>query len=228
MPQSLQNNHIVIVGASSGLGKALAEKLSTEKAHLYLLSRSSESVSHKFDAVKITCDVRDAHSIKDAFKKVDDQTKTIDILINCAGVGLVKNLEDTTPEEIQNVLQTNLLGGIVASQEGYKRMLEQGSGHIINVTSTSGTKARPDETVYCASKAGLRLFTESLRIAAAKHKIRVTAVAPGGMNTPFWKGSEPRNLETFMDPSDIADQIIHLLKSPNSIAPSELVIERGV
>ncbi len=224
----LRSKAIIIVGASSGLGKALAEKLSKEDSSLYLLSRTIELVNFPFEVHKINCDVKDQISISEAFQQVDKLTNTIDVIVNCVGVGLVKGLEETTKEEIKNVMQTNLLGAIFVSQEAYKRMLKNKSGHIINVVSTSGIKARPDETIYCASKWGLRGFTESLRLAAVTSKIRVTGIYPGGMQTNFWKGNEPKNLEEFMKPSDVAEQIVNVIKSPSSISPSEVVIERGL
>jgi len=107
----------------------------------------------------------------------------------------------------------------------YKRMLPHKSGYIINVLSTSGIKARADEPIYCASKWGLRGFTESLRLAAAKHTIRVTSVLPGGMQTNFWE--KEKDTSTYMKAEDIAVEIVHILKTPTSIAPSEYVIERG-
>ncbi len=223
-----KTKHIVIVGASSGLGKALATALAQENNHLYLLSRKIESTQTNFDAIKINCDIRSGESISEAFTKIDKHTQQIDVLINCAGIGLVKSIEDTTQNEIEDIIQTNLIGSIISSQEAYKRMLLHKSGYIINVTSTSSIKARPEETIYCASKAGLRLFTESLRLAAVKNKVRVTAVAPGGMNTAFWKEGHSQNIHAFMDASEIADQIINLIKTPTSISPAELIIERGV
>ena len=72
------------------------------------------------------------------------------------------------------------------------------------------------------------MFTESLRQAAAPHHIRVTGVFPGGMQTDFWEGEKPNDLATFMDPKEVAAQVVMLLKTPPSIAPSEYVIERGV
>lgn len=226
--QSFSDKSVVITGASSGLGRALAELLSSRGAKLFLFSRTIETIHLTFDAVKINCDVTDPESITEAFRKVSAKTDKIDVLINCAGVGLVKPLEESTDEEIEKVIATNLTGNILASREGYQRMLARGSGHIINVASTSGIKARPYEAIYCASKWGLRGFTESLRLAAVKHKIRVTGVYPGGMRTNFWSGNEPTDIETFMDPKDIAVQIVHLIESPTAVAPSELVIERGV
>lgn len=219
---------IVIVGASSGLGKALAEKLSQSGSNLYLLSRTIVATEFSFNAYKIHCDVKDGASITKAFEEVDKLTDKIDVMVNCAGVALVKSLEETTQKDVESVLQTNLTGAIFVSQEAYRRMLPRKSGHIINVSSTSGIKARPDETIYCASKWGLRGFTESLRLAAVPNKIRVTGIYPGGMQTNFWKGNEPRNLEAFMKPADIAEQIVNIIESPSSISPAEVIIERGV
>ncbi len=225
---SLQGRDIVIVGSSSGLGKALAEQLSEQGPNLYLLSRSIESADLPFEAHKINCDVKDGKSVERAFQRVDELTDKVDVLVNCVGIGLIKGLEDTTQEEIDNVIDTDLKGAIYTSQEAYKRMVANQNGHIINVSSTSGIKARPDETIYCAAKWGLRGFTESLRLAGIPNKVRVTGIYPGGMQTNFWKGNEPKNLEAFMQPSDIAEQIVNVIKAPASVSPAEIVIERGV
>lgn len=227
--ESLDGKVAVVVGASSGLGKAVAEMLDEERSKVFALARSIEETDLPDTIGKIPLNIRDLKSLDDAFASLDRQTEHIDILVNCAGRGLVKKFEETTREDIMDVFGTNLKGNIYTALEVYKRMLPKQSGHIINVISTSGIRARPDETIYCASKWGLRGFTESLRMAAAAHHIRVTGVLPGGMNTDFWKeGREPKDLEKFMDPRDVAEQIIMILKTPSSIAPSEYVIERGV
>lgn len=223
----MKNKKIVIAGASSGLGKALAELLTNENK-LFLLSRNIETSNTSFEGIKINCDFKDSESIREAFEKITMFTDSIDVFINCVGIGLVKGLEDTSTEEIENVISTNLTGAILASQQAYKAMLLHKSGHIINVSSTSGIKARPDETIYCATKWGLRGFTESLRLAAAKNNIRVTGVYPGGMNTDFWKIKPDQTTTSYMDPKDVAEQIIQLIDSPTAISPSEIVIERGL
>jgi NADP-dependent 3-hydroxy acid dehydrogenase YdfG len=225
---SLKDNVIVVTGASSGLGKAVVELLAREGATVFALARSIEQTTLPESVGKIPLNIRDLQSIDDAFAALDKQTEKIDVLVNCAGRGLVKNVEDTSRDEIMDVLGINLAGNVYVAQEVYKRMLPEKSGHIVNVVSTSGIKARADEAIYCASKWGLRGFTESLRLAAVPHKIRVTGIYPGGMQTNFWSGSEPRNLDVFMKPEDIAEQIVNVIKSPASISPAEVVIERGV
>ncbi|NTU46663.1 SDR family oxidoreductase [Candidatus Roizmanbacteria bacterium] len=225
--ETLNGKVAVIVGASSGLGRALAQLLSTEGVKVFALARSIESSNLASSIIKIPLNIHDFKQIDEAFSAIDKQTNKIDILINCAGRGLVKNLEDTTRDEIIDVLGINLNGNLYIAQEVYKRMIHHNSGHIINVISTSGVKARADETIYCASKWGLRGFTESLRLAAAPHKIRVTGIYPGGMDTNFWKIGKFRDTSQYMKAEDVAHQIIMVLKSPTTIAPSEYIIERG-
>lgn len=224
---SLNNKIAVVTGSSSGLGKALVQQLSKDGVKVFALARSIKDVVLPDSVVKIPMNIRDLKSIDDTFDAIDSQTDKIDLLVNCAGRGLIKELEETTKDEIIDVLGINLQGNIYIAQEVYKRMLPNKSGHIINVISTSGIKARPDEPIYCASKWGLRGFTESLRIAALPHKIRVTGILPGGMQTNFWDGEEKRDTSSYMKPEDIAHEILNILKTPTSIAPSEYIIERG-
>lgn len=224
---TIKSKLAIVTGASSGLGKAVVEELLKEGVKVIALARTIQDVSLPSEVVKIPLNIRDLQSIDEAFTKIDVESSKIDILVNCAGRGLVKELDKTTRDEIMDVLGINLKGNIYISQEVYKRMIPNKSGHIIIVNSTSGIKARPDEPIYCASKWGLRGFTESLRLSAHKHNIRVTSIFPGGMQTNFWKGGEPRDTSKFMKPLDVARQVVSILQTPTSTSPSELLIERG-
>jgi len=219
--------NIIIVGSSKGLGKALALLLHKNN-NLFLLSRKIDKAKFSQENItKIVCDITSVGSIKKAFKKIDNLTKTIDVLINCVGTSLERNLEASTDTEIKKIIETNLLGTIFISKAVYIRMLRQKSGHIINISSTSGKKARDGETVYCASKWGLTGFTESLRLEAQKHNIRVTTVFPGGMKTDFYNNNPNKNISGFMKPKYVGEQIVSLINSNPSICPSQLVIERA-
>lgn len=224
----LTNKVAVVTGASSGLGKAVAELLAAQKVKVFALSRNIAQTDLPSSVIKIPLNIRDLQNIDEAFTEIDQQTDHIDFLVNCAGRGLVKEFENTTRQEIMDVFGINLKGNIYIAQEVYKRMIPRKSGHIINVISTSGLKGRELETIYCASKWGLRGFTESLRLAAIPHRIRVSAVYPGGMKSEnFWKDQPDRDISRYMDPKLVAEQIIHLLQSDPSLSPSELVIERN-
>lgn len=219
---------VIVVGASSGLGKAVAEQLATQGTTVFALARHIEDTTMPPGVVKITCNIRDLESIDATFSKIDQQTGQIDALINCAGRGLVKPFEDVTRDEIMDVLGINLKGNIYMALEAYKRMLPFKAGQIVNVGSTSSLKARELETIYCASKWGLRGFTESLRLAAQPHGIRVIGVYPGGMKSDhFWQVVPGKDLSGYLEPTLVAKQLIQVLQSDLSLAPAELVLERG-
>lgn len=225
--KNLSHQTAIVTGASSGLGKAVVELLAQENVTVFALARSVEKITFPASVISIPLNIRDLKSIDDVFAKIDSQTKQIDMLINCAGKALVKPLELTTREEIMDIFGVNLKGNIYVAQEVYRRMLPNKSGHIINVNSTSGLKGRELEPIYCASKWGLRGFTESLRLAAQSHGIRVSGVYPGGMKSNFWQAEPEKDLSTYMDPRLIAEQIVNLLKTDASVLPAELVLERN-
>jgi len=227
MNKDLANKTAVVTGASSGLGKAMAELLANEGVRVFALARNIHQVKLPTEVLKIQCNIRDLHSIDEVFSMVDRQTETIDFLINCAGRGLVKTFAETTREEIMDVLGVNLKGNIYIAQEVYKRMIPKKSGHIVNVGSTSSIKAREMEVLYCASKWGLRGFTESLRLEARKHGIKVTGVYPGGMKSDnFWKMVPGKDISGYMHPKDVAERILNVISVSPHTATTEMIIER--
>ncbi|MEA3355554.1 MAG: SDR family NAD(P)-dependent oxidoreductase [Patescibacteria group bacterium] len=213
--------NIVIVGASSGLGLELSKQL--KRFNLFLLSRNinKSNIAGK-NIKKIPCNLTSLTSIK---KAIDRINKPVDTFINCVGIELGKTLEHSTDKEIINVINTNLLGAIFISKYIYKKMLPNKKGFIINVSSTSGKKARSNETIYCASKFGLAGFTESLRLEARENNIRVSTIYPGGMKTDFWKNNS-KDTSNYMNPKNVAKHIVDLINSDSNTCPSELIIER--
>lgn len=217
----------IVTGASSGLGKAVTKQLSKEGWRVFALARRVDQVNFDKSVVKITCNIRDLSEIVDAFVRIDKETSHVNLLVNCAGRALVKTFEETSREEIMDIFGVNLKGNIYIAQEVYKRMLPQNKGHIINVGSTSSIRARDMEVLYCASKWGLRGFTESLRLEAKQRGIRVTGVYPGGMNSDnFWKVVPNKDISSYMNPKAVAKQVINIVNQGSEVAVTEVVIER--
>lgn len=224
---SLKNKNIVIFGASSGLGKALAYLLSECGSNLFLLSRSIEKVQFPFKAQRIKCDVTDFKSVISAFKTLDSLVQKLDILIYCSGIGLYKDLRNVTLDEVTSVIDTNLKGAILVEKEVYRRMAKKKEGCIVNIISTSGIRARALETVYCATKWGLKGFNDSLQLAGEKNGIKVLGIYPGGMRSKnFWKLKPDKDTSDFLKSEDVARQIIDFIQAPSLINSSELIIER--
>lgn len=217
----------VVTGASSGLGKAVVDQMVKGGYQVFALARNIKTVRFAHNVVAVPCNIRDLKDLDEAFARIDRETDHIDVLVNCAGRGLMKPFEETTREEIMDVFGVNLKGNIYVALEVYKRMLPKKSGNIVNVGSTSSLKARELEVIYCASKWGLRGFTQSLRLAGEKHGIRVTGVYPGGMKSKnFWKVAPQIDISTFHKPEDIAKQLVEIVNTDPASAPAELIIER--
>lgn len=212
---------IVITGASSGLGQEVAKQLA--KHNLYLLSRTKPSIENSKKCRWIKCDVASKEEVVSACLLFP---KTVDIFIHCAGIGLLKEFYKTSFLDIDKIIKTNVLGALYISREIYKKMVSCKNGHIVIVSSTSGKKTRENETVYCSSKFAQAGFSESLRLEAIKHNIKVTTVYPGGMRTNFYNNQPKKDTSSFMDPKDVAKQIVALLNLEKNCVISQITIER--
>jgi len=178
---------ILITGGSSGLGKALAKKLSKDEDNkVVILARNEQAlqeIAAKANCDYAVCDVRDAKQVSKVFAEIAEKHGHIDVLINNAGVIVNGELVDTSDEDIENVITTNTLGSMYAAKAALKQMEQQRSGLIINVISQSGLNARANRSIYNASKFALTGFTKALQQEAAEYNVRVTGFYPGTIKT---------------------------------------------
>ncbi len=146
--------------------------------------------------------------------------------INNAGLARHRAVVDYTEAEIDLMLSVNLKGAILGSQAALRVMAPQRAGHIVNIISTASLRGIPSETVYCAAKWGVRGFTQGLREEAAALGIRVTALLPGGVDTPFWKDAVAREMPTrdFLSAEQVAEAVVALTRMEPSVVPQELVV----
>jgi len=235
--QNLTDKTIVITGSSDGLGKEIALKLSSQKCSLALLGRNEKRLKNvKEKCLELgakqtqifTFDLTDSKSIKQAIKSVIAKFKTIDILINNAGIWQKRSdLEYIDDQEISKVISTNLTGLIKITKECLpylKKSVKNPS--IINISSKSGFTAQEGQSVYSASKWGVRGFTEVLKTDLKKHKVRVAGVYQSGTNTKmFNKTGENMPLEKFTNPEDLADVVLFMLTRPTKLWLHEVRVE---
>lgn len=188
---------ILITGAGTGLGKELALAYAKRGDRIILVGRTKESLNKVKDLIKMTkgsslvamCDISDEQAVKKLIEGLA-RIEKIDMLINNAGIGYFGNLQDLSVEEISQMIDTNIKGTIFMTKEVLPIFLEHQSGKIMNIISTAGLRGKVRETVYVASKFAVRGFTESLIKELEHTSIKVSAVYMGGMNTPFWEGSD--------------------------------------
>lgn len=224
---------ILVTGASDGIGKSVALKLSAQKHALILFGRDQS----KLDDVKTNCEANGARVVTYAFDLTDNirrqavieelMTKQpVDVLINNAGVWhKVGDLTSLSEDKIQEIITTNLTAQILLTRQLLDQMRSREGTAIINIVSKSGLIPQTGQTAYTASKYGLRGFTDVLREDTKEEPIRVGAIYQSGTNTAmFAKAGDDFPVEKFTDPDDLADIIVFMLTRPNKLWINEIHI----
>lgn len=222
---NLTHQVCVITGGAKGIGLATAKALLARGARVALLDLENIALGHA-DALSIRCDVTRAADVQAAVDQITEQLGPIAVWVNNAGLARHRWIPDYTEDEIDLMLAVNLKGTILGSQAALRAMIPHKHGHIINVISTASLRGIPSETVYCAAKWGVRGFTQGLAEEAAPHRIRVTAILPGGVNTAFWDDASQREApkQLFLKPEHIADGIVSCIAMDDFCVPRELVL----
>lgn len=219
---NLKNKNALITGAGKGIGKAIALALAKEGVNVILISRTQLDVDQL--AIKIenfgvkslalSADVSDINSINSAVEKALSEFKTIDILINNAGIASFGNFLELEPTEWEKIIQVNLMGTYYTTRAVLPNMIERQTGDIINISSTAGLNGNALTSAYSASKFAVLGLTDSLMQEMRKHNIRVTALTPSTVATDMAKDLNltDGNPEKVMQSEDIAELIIAQLK----------------
>jgi NAD(P)-dependent dehydrogenase (short-subunit alcohol dehydrogenase family) len=216
----------LITGGTSGIGLALARSIDGMGGKVAVFSNEESSDS---PWLSIVGDVSKRENNERALETTLEKYGRLDAWINNAGVAKHRAIPEYTEEEIDWMLDVNLKGTILGSQVALRHFAGQedslGSS-IINVISTASLRGIPSESVYCATKWGVRGFTQALAEEAADHGVRVTGVLPGGVDTAFWDVAVDREMPVgdFLTPQQIADGIISVLKMDDNCVAREIVL----
>lgn len=178
---------VLITGASSGIGKSIGEYLVQKGYKVYGTSRNPQQKT--LSGIRLlTLDVTQPETIKAAVKEILREEKSIDFLINNAGMGITGPLEETPNEEIKKVFDTNYFGVINVIKAVLPTMRSHKSGFIINITSIAGYMGLPYRGIYSATKGALELTTEAFRMELKPFNIKMTNIAPGDFATNIAAG----------------------------------------
>ena len=185
----------IVTGSTRGIGKETALLLLKKGLNVIISSRSQQSVDHviheihdKFPSKKenvlgLKCDVSQYSDVKSLVDVSVKRFGKIDVLVNNAGIVYFKSIMDTTEEEWNKTIDTNLKGVFLFTKEVLPYMIENKSGVVVNVSSGAGKSGFPNLSAYCASKFGVIGFTESIAKEVADNNVKVMAICPGGVDT---------------------------------------------
>jgi 3-oxoacyl-[acyl-carrier protein] reductase len=189
----LDNANILITGGTLGIGHATAELLIKHGANVAITGRD-EKRTHKaaraLGALPITADVADIGDVKHSFSTFMNEFGRLDALINNAGIGSFKPLEELSLEDFEQVYRVNVFGAAMMAAAAARIFKKQNYGNIINIGSTAATKGGEGGTVYASSKAALRSMTQSWQAELRKYNVRVMLINPSEVTTAF--GREDR------------------------------------
>lgn len=182
---SLKDKHILIVGASSGIGAHAARLFHERGAHLHLAARRTDildDMANKINAQTYYVDVGDVDAIHLMLSKIDK----IDVLLNTAGFNIRKPVLSFSPSDWDDLMKINLKGAWLLSQAVIQKMvLQKTEGSIIHLSSIFGKFTHTNQCLYAMSKGGIEQMTRSLALECAKYPIRINAIAPGYIKTPI-------------------------------------------
>ena len=239
----LTDTAAIVTGASSGIGEATARQLADEGANVVLAARRKERLEALRDdieadggtALVVPTDVTDRSQVQALVDATQEAFGTVDILVNNAGImplSLMKNLHE---EEWEQMVDVNVKGVLYAVGAALPLMLEQGGGHVVNVSSVAGRRVFPGGAVYCGTKHFVTALSEGMRNELAPgHDIRVTTIEPGAVDTELphtitdtdvLEGLEEGHQEMEMLQSeDIAEAIRYALTAPERVDVEELLV----
>lgn len=191
------SKNILITGASSGIGKAVAlefAKRDGSKNHLILVARNQAKLEKVAEEVKafgasvstFIADLGKTADIAKLFTHLEKEVQTLDLVLNNAGLGFVKEAISLSDDEVEQIIDVNVKGMVLVAKKSAAMMVEQGHGHIIFTSSLAGYVLLPTWSVYCASKWGITAFANVLRQEVSKHGVLVTTVHPGPVQTEFF------------------------------------------
>lgn len=229
---NIENKVAFITGGSKGIGYGVAEVLMREGMRVAITSRSQQAAEEaaaelnkigKGEAFGVASDVRDLDSQKEAVNKTLEKFGQIDLLFANAGLGHFANIEDMTPEQWHEVIDTNLTGVFYTVKAGLDALKET-KGFIITLSSLAGTNFFAHGAAYNASKFGLTGFSQAIMLDLRQYGIRVSTIMPGSVATHF-NNHTPSEADAWkIQPEDIGEMIASLMKLDSRTLPSKIEV----
>jgi len=241
MTGRLSGSVAIVTGGAGGIGRSACEALAREDANLVVVDVDPSQIEETLRIVNAigghgerlgwVTDIRDERSVDEMVQRTLERFGRIDILVAAAGIlrgkgRSPKPMAQISLDEWNDVIGTNLRGTFLTNRAVLPAMVRQRAGQILNISSTSGRKGRPFDSVYCASKFGVIGFSESLAKEVEHYGVKVHVILPDAVDTPLWKQNGPIACPpASLTPARIAQVILFLLLLPkDTLIPTPLIM----
>lgn len=224
--QNLIHKVVMVTGASSGLGEALARQFASNACTVYLGARNYQKLKDITDeinnargiAIPLKMDVTKPEQVMEAAKRMVQHYGRIDIWVNNAGSEKPASVLGLSPQLLQDITTVNYFGLVYGTQTAAKQMMTQKKGgDIVQILSTSAFTPRANESAYCAAKAAAEMYSRCAQKELQQYGIRIIPVKPGGMETNFAQNAGLQMPPHAMKPENIAELIVHAVAQPRNI-----------
>ncbi|ATE54651.1 SDR family oxidoreductase [Actinosynnema pretiosum] len=235
MPRRLAEQVVVVVGASSGIGRVTALRFAAAGARVVCAARNTRALDGLVEevrgaggrAVAVTADIADEAAVRAVADVAVERFGRVDTWVNAAGIGVYGRVEDTPAGEFDRVMRVNYLGHVHGAKAALPALRRAGGGVLIGVASVLGLRSAPLQAPYAASKAAVRAFYDALRVELAHdgESIAVTAVLPAAINSPFFEhcrsrvGSLPKPPPPVYAPELVAEAVLRAAERPRREVP---------
>ena len=237
------NKLILITGATSGFGKAIAETFAAAKWNCIITGRRKDRlealadtmrIHHGIEVLPLAFDVQNRQEVFNALSNLPDAWQSVDVLVNNAGLALGRDsFENADLNDWETMIDTNVKGLLYVTKAMLPYMTDRKKGHIINLGSTAAKEVYKEGNAYCASKHAVDAISRAMRVDLLPHKIKVTAIHPGAAETEFsmvrFKGDETKAKQVYegfepLRAQDIADIVYYTATLPNHVCINDLVV----
>ena len=237
------NKIAIITGATSGIGKSTATKLAELKINLIITGRRNDRLnslkseleqSYEIKVYTLCFDIRSKEETTLAINNLPTEWKSIDILINNAGLAAgLTHIDKGDIDDWDQMIDTNIKGLLYISRQIMPLMIERGKGHIVNISSIAGKEVYENGNVYCATKHSVEAITKAMRTDLLQHGIKVSSVSPGAVETEFsivrFKGDTQRAKDAYkgytpLHPDDVADAVQWIITRPEHVNINDILI----
>lgn len=230
---NLEGKAAIITGGGRGIGRATALAFARAGVNVLVTATTTseiEAVAAEcrelgVAAIAVPADITQKEQVEAMTAAAYERFGRVDILVNNAGVAMHNLIPDIIEEEFDRTYLVNVKGLFLCTQAVFARMCQQGSGHIINVSSTAGKRGGPKMGAYAASKFAAVAFTQTTDAEGQPHGVKASVVCPGPVDTVMRRENHPDDIrENLTQPEAIADAILYLVRQPASAHTQEMIV----
>ena len=232
----LKNKNCLVTGATGGIGKEISKELASNSCNLFLTSTNNTKLIKLKNQLKkinkniriefLSADLTIQEDITELIGSINEKFSSIDIIINSAGIFMIKSIEKSTIDDFEKSINLNVKLPFILCKEFTKNMIKKKWGRVIMIGSSSSYSGFDKGSVYCASKHSILGLSRALNAELKKKNVRVLSISPASTQTNMGKISTEQDFNTFLNPKEVAQYITHVISFDNEMIVDESRLNR--